>query len=61
MPAWFTPVGNCTPRTLNIVAILTLLAMPVVALAGKDIAMVTETKKHKYTNRLADETSPYLL
>jgi uncharacterized protein YyaL (SSP411 family) len=61
MPAWFTLVENYTPSTVNIVAILTLLAMPVAALAGKDTAMVTETKKHKYTNRLADETSPYLL
>ena len=49
------------PSTVNIVAILTLLAMPVAALAGKDTAMVNETKTHKYTNRLADETSPYLL
>jgi uncharacterized protein YyaL (SSP411 family) len=40
---------------------MTLLAMPVDTLAEKDTAMVTETKKHKYTNRLADETSPYLL
>ena len=49
------------PSTVNIVAILTLLAISVAALAGKDTAMVTETKTHKYTNRLADETSPYLL
>jgi uncharacterized protein YyaL (SSP411 family) len=46
---------------MGIVTILTLLAMPVTALLGKDTAMVTKTKKHKYTNRLADETSPYLL
>ncbi len=50
-----------SPVNVNIVTILTLLAMPVTALAGKGTAMVTETKKHRYTNRLADETSPYLL
>ena len=61
MPVWFTPVGNCTLSTVNIVAILTLLAMPVAARAGKDTAMETGTITHKYTNKLADETSPYLL
>ncbi|MHC4110919.1 MAG: thioredoxin domain-containing protein [Planctomycetota bacterium] len=50
-----------SPSTANIVTILTLLAMPVGALAGKDTAMETETITHKYTNKLADETSPYLL
>lgn len=50
-----------TPSNVKIVTILTLLAMPVAAHAGKGTAMVIETITHKYTNKLAGETSPYLL
>jgi uncharacterized protein YyaL (SSP411 family) len=50
-----------SPSTVKVIAILTLPAIIVSARAVKDTNMGTETVTHKYTNKLVDETSPYLL
>ena len=50
-----------SPCNVKAMVILTLLAIPVAASAVKDATMGTETLKPKYTNKLAGETSPYLL
>ncbi len=48
-------------RTVGISAVLTLLVTAVAECASKDTKMGNGMITHKYTNKLAKETSPYLL